>query len=362
MKKYFLYELRKSAPAIAFLTLAMTVWYLSQILFFAETSLNMFFANVVTVITFAGFVAALAPVKTFSYRTKKRSVDLFYALPLSHKKILAVKFLVGLVVIYLPYTVAFFIGSAATAATAHEANAAYCIPLYFASLIPIYIIYSISSFAFTRANKRNDGVLFIIFWFTAVPLVLQVLDRICGACGEPTTYFGSYIIDSGSYAPTSPLTIVTEYFGKLIFPSTGELYPVFEAQNEAVRLANLIAGLTVNSLLSIGATVGLFLLEKKTRAENAEQISESLFGYKTMIPLITACALALCISRYTALNVVVVVIIVLVASAICMTYRRTVKIGWKQLIILGISIAVGIITGGLLFLKKLKNRARANKL
>ena len=111
--------------------------------------------------------------------------------------------------------------------------------------------------------------------------------------------------------------------------------------------ANIIAGLTLNALLSIGATAGLFLLEKHTKAENAGQISDSLFGYKTMIPIYTVCCLSLCISGSTALNVVAVVMTILISTAITVIYKRTVKIGWKQAVAIAAPIVAGIALGAL---------------
>ncbi len=348
MKKYFLYEIKKSLPAAGYLTLSMTAWYLILILLFSITRLEDIFYNLVPLMFFAGAVAVLSPIKIFTYRTKKRSVDLYYSLPLSHRKILTVKFLTGLAVLYASYTVAFFIGMAASAIKTPELNAVYYIPLYFASLIPLYILYSVSAFAFTRAYKKTDGILFIVFWFAVIPVVLEVIDRIFYVYGFQPNYLLNCVINAQAYSPTYPLSFVTEYFGGLISNSFDKIWWYeFTPANQAVVTANIIAGLTLNALLSIGATAGLFLLEKHTKAENAGQISDSLFGYKTMIPIYTVCCLSLCISGSTALNVVAVVMTILISTAITVIYKRTVKIGWKQAVAIAAPIVAGIALGAL---------------
>ena len=52
MKKYFLYEIKKSLPAAGYLTLSMTAWYLILILLFSITRLEDIFYNLVPLMFF----------------------------------------------------------------------------------------------------------------------------------------------------------------------------------------------------------------------------------------------------------------------------------------------------------------------
>ena len=106
---------------------------------------------------------------------------------------------------------------------------------------------------------------------------------------------------------------------------------------EATELANVIAGFTVTSLSATGATAGLFLNEKRAKAENAGQISESYFGYRTMIPLYTVCLSAVCFSP------VLLALIIACAFFLTVAYKRTFRIGIKQTVVFSVSAAAGII-------------------
>ena len=342
MKKYFLYELKKNAYTIGVIALVMTLIYILPMMGMLGFSWLFGYREAGTFVwlisLLAGFLAAGVPMRVFAYRTKRRSVDLYYSLPLSHTKILAVKFLIGLIAVFAPYTASYWIGASLDTIASGNPYAVYYIPQFFASIIPIYIIYAISTFAFTRANSVRDGVLFVIFWAFVVALVMSVLEELTtrryysldGSYHE-YLYTVSYI-NSYRYLPFSPLDFVTAHFQRLIRGGGTMKYDF-----ETVSLVNLILGFTLTTLMAAGSTVGLFLLERRVKGENAGQISESPFGYKTMLPIYTVCLAGICDS------VILYIMIAVGAYLLTASYRRTLKIGTRQAIILAASLVAGII-------------------
>lgn len=171
MKKYLLYELKKNAFSICCVTVIISIIYIAPMLFQPY-----FFPNLGVISFFGGCLAILIPMQNFTYRMKKRSVDLYYSLPLSHTKILFVRFIFGIIELYFIYTVAYWLGALTVIAHfAEEIQAIYYVPQYFASILPLYFLYAISSFTFTRANAAGDGLAFTVLWFCVAPLVLFVL-------------------------------------------------------------------------------------------------------------------------------------------------------------------------------------------
>lgn len=340
MKKYFEYELKKSLFLIGCLTIIASAWYLVTLID-AESVLSL--ASLGIISSIGGLLAFGLPFYVFSYKMKKRSVDLFYALPLSHTKILVVKFLVGLIIVFIPYTVAYWLGLLVIAPRAGglNLNIVYFIPQFFASIIPIYLIYAISSFCYTRANRRRDGQALAVLWFFAVALVLLILMRLTAGAPiddevpEPISLARIYYILPNFFFPSSPLNHVTTVFQAMILGTYNPGY-------ETIVLVNMIVGYVFVTLWGAGSTVGIILLEKKSKAENIEQITESWFGYKTVIPVYTSCLVSLCVGiPYVSFILIILVLIgMYILSA---SYRRTVKIGWQQFAVLGGSVIAGII-------------------
>lgn len=257
---------------------------------------------------------------------KKRSVDLYYALPLTHTKILLVNFLVGIIELYFIYTVAYWLGAISVILNIKESiKPIYYIPQYFATLLPLYFIYAITSFIYTRANSAGDGFAFSILWFFAASLIMLFLVVILPS--EPAFLYPGY------YLPSAPLDAATTYFQYLIAgDSPGGPYTIFA-----------LPGFLYTALLAAGSTAGLFLTDKNTKAENAGQISDSWFGYKVMIPIYTVCLISMTI--YLGAVNFLTVLIIIAMFVLTATFKRSMKIGKTQSIIFIASVLAGIFIG-----------------
>lgn len=327
-KKYFVYELKKALFAIGSIALIMTAITVTRII----TDYYVFGYRIesgVDVSSFmGGLLAAVVPVWMFSYKMKKRSVDLFYSLPLKRSKILGVKYLLGLIALYAPYTTAFWLGALAAAIKypSYVFDGVYYIPTYFAALPALFCIFSLSSFVFTRAERVIDGVVFIVFWAFALFAVMSVLQKIFG-----------YAIAADMYMPTAPLNAVANYFIMRI-----EI-PGMYVRESIETTVNRAVGFSITGLIAIAASIFLFLTEKRSRAENIGGVSASPFGYKVMIPLLTVCTIAYLDIVDDIYEVLLVVIAASAAFMLSALYMHTFKIGKVQAIVLGGSVALGIL-------------------
>ena len=341
MKKYFAYELKKNAFVIGFLALICVIVYLTPILSTQADDLvisdaELWFSSVI-----GGVLATIVPVSMLSYKMKRRSVDLYYSLPLSHGGVLAVKYLVGLIALYVPYTLSYWLGAfvvmAKTASATFDFFPVYYLPHYFASLLPLFMMYAISAFAFTRANTNLDGIVFVIFWALAAFCVAQALQSPTFRT-EPVVINGLYeyqTVYPECFIYFFPLDFTTSRFQYLLTGDAITLMPAYTV--------NAALGIAFTSLLAIGSTAGIFLLEKGAKAENVEQISESPFGYRVMIPLFTASLLATLEINNDLEFCIFFVFIVIGAFAVTILYKRTIKIGKKQAIVYGCSVALGLL-------------------
>ncbi|MBQ1206682.1 MAG: hypothetical protein IIX67_05680 [Clostridia bacterium] len=223
-------------------------------------------------INFGPAVAALIclcfvmPVLSFYTFKSRRNLDTFNSLPLSRRKIAIAHYLSGLITVLIPTAIAFiaevFIIIGYGAFSLIDLG---WLCVYFAVLMVMgWLFYSMNAFVFNEANHIFDGVAFMIGWnfvfffayyFENLPelfedltmpwvYIMDILARIEGAI-ETTTY---------------PLDVMFQF-----------------ETTVAITLFWLVLGLLA---------VALFLWRcDKKKSENAGSVSDSLFGYRSLIPL-----------------------------------------------------------------------------
>lgn len=349
MRKYFVYELKKNAFAIGCLTLISLIVYLTPILSISGSNLIRNGSDLWLSSVIGGVLATLIPVWIFSYKMKQRSVDLYYSLPLSHGSILAVKFLIGLIALFIPYVLSYWLGAFIVISktsrytfSQYPFDTFYYLPHFFASLIPVFMMYAISAFMFTRANTVLDGILFVAFWAVVAYFIALVFV-------EPTmrhvpilteTGYQFQVVYPSCFIYCYPLDFVTWFYQAQMVDKQ-----IYFSTTDAV---NIGLGIAYTSLLAAGSTVGLFLLEKRQKAENAEQLSESPFGYRVMIPLYTVVLLSGLTIENELYFYVYFMLTAVGSFMLTALYKRTMKIGIRQTVIIVCSIALGLLVSFLI--------------
>lgn len=327
MKKYFLHELKRQFYPLIAITVVMILLHVTPLLISTSKSLETDYTHMGTLAAYVGLLAVGVPTALTQYKMKKRSTDLYYALPISHTKVLTARFLIGLILVYVPFTAAFWLGAFVVMARITDVvNAVWYIPMYFATLIPVYVIYSMTAFVYTRANRDFDGFMFILFWAFALTLVVTVLLSVFD---KGDIFICTYFL------PFRPLDISTSFFQHRLYGL--QWYAADGGEKVAMSL-----GFAITAALSAAATFGLFFTERRAKAENAGQLSESWFGYRVMLPLYTVCVLSLLDLKFWDTEIFLFIIFVTAAFFINVLYRRTFKIGKKQFIIFLVSVLAGI--------------------
>lgn len=214
-----------------------------------------------------GLLCTAVPAMQFSYRMKKRSVDLWYSLPVTRCALTFARTLSGLVLVLAPYTIAYWCGFTAIALKENLFHLEQYVYLFFASIPIAILLFGTNSFLFTRANTVGDGILFLVAWafLLAVPFA-YVSTYFYSAVPRAINNITNFI----SYAPLAWL-----FVGFDSAVRTGNAASI----HDAALLYSLWAA------LGIAAYVGLFRTAKSHPAENAGQISASWFGYRTFIPV-----------------------------------------------------------------------------
>lgn len=350
MKRYFLYQLKKNLLPLACLTLFCILVYVLPVAVqdFSYWNRNgdagiyyveLCYSNISVALA---IISVVIPISLFSYKMNRRSIDLHYALPVNRNKILAVNFFVGLILMYVSYSVAYWLGFIVVAVKVERLHLIYYLYLYLASIIPAFIPYAVTAFVFTRANTIVDGIISVALAFCLPAVLLATVESLIGSfdwypSGVSYDYFFAF----------SPLTVETNCIGRAIVK--GEVIKWFESGDYVGSVqqdVSALAGGVLWTILSALATAGLIVGEKNCKAENCGQISESIFCYKLQIPIYTVCAVAACMyGLMTDVIIVSVCAIAFGAFLLSVIYKRRIKLGWRYTLVLLACIVGGLLIG-----------------
>lgn len=278
-----------------------------------------------------GIFCAVIPMLMYSFKMNKRSVDAFYSLPLKKEKMYLVKTLVGLLLVLIPYTIAYWLGFLTVALRENYFHLFYYIPGYFGGLFFGICLYGICAFSFTRANRTVDGVVFMLaYTFIGFLIAAGGTQMYYSLSGRKSDLDLSHFLSFGglmSFGTNIDALIREGMPGGLELPSTVTwepttfLYPI---------------------LLAAAGYALLFLLLRLEKGENAEQNSDSWFGYRVMIPLYIVAFFS---SISYSLDMLPLYICLIAIGAIIMTivYTRKILFNWRYWLMIAASIAVGLI-------------------
>ena len=301
-------------------------------------------------------LCTVVPVMQFSYRMKQRSVDLWYSLPITRKQLVLVRTLAGLLLVFVPFTIAYWPGVAIVAMRCNELASSvrgfhfqyiHYLSCFAQMLLLGACLFGVNAFLFTRGNSMFDGIFFILGWAILVPLFVVVLNEDFafdfywqGASGRQTwvnsslffTYFFTY----------SPVAWTGAAFEKLI--TVGAFF-----DNEFHFMVTSILGV----LEGVAAYLALFLLADRDKSENVGQISSSRMGYKVLLPALEAGVIALIIMTvgwgwFDWNTVFYLVLVALCALAFYFAYRRSFRLKLSDILSVILALVAGVLLALLL--------------
>ncbi len=261
-----------------------------------------------------GIFATVIPMLETSCFKNRRNLDTLYFLPLKRVKLALAHYLSGFIQVFIIYSSCFFtsyIYLAILETKKDSYNLSWLLLYYLISLALGLVLYSIFIFLLSEANTVLDGVIISFLWVFAAMLIMSVAYD----------YFSSVnalnLIQQSGNIPSwgiiyAPITNITSVFADLVERLT---YTASRDYHTLVRyyIAWALAG--------IAAAAGYFHNMVRKGAENAEEITDSWFGYKVLIPVYGFCF----IKMNGDLNILTIVII---ASMIIgyMVYRKSFKL------------------------------------
>ena len=221
------------------------------------------------------FLCALAyifPVTEFSVFKKRLNLDCAYSLPISRRAMGAVHYLTGLIMMLVSFTLSYLLNFIMMLSRGSGwFNFAPMIAHYFLCLLLGTVMYSVMVFVFNQANTKGDGIWFIILYTFVLAIILTSVE---------TIFDNNNIIKQMEYSlPWGTVRALTGHYQYLVemdYPHRATFWQY--SYNIAWLVFWLVAG--------VASVVGFFLSFGKRRMERTEEISDSFFGYRVLIPVL----------------------------------------------------------------------------
>ena len=335
-KRYLGHRIKKSLlPTITFSLLALAVTS-----FYASISADAFMAavgymGIESLAAIVGIIASIIPMVELSAFKSKRNLDTLFFSPISRKSLALAHYLSGLLQMFTIYTVA-FIGHWVSLLEYSRYFRLEYMPLYYVLLLILgVVIYSVFMFLFGEANSNIDGVICSLLWIFALYVAMSALAYPIRVFALKYVYIGhdgryfQFTRQLSNFAdwflPYTPLNNLTVIFQSVMqgwknFNGQELYFPTFaEAVGRYFPHWYMFFPWVAAGAASVW---GYFRTFTRKGAEKAEDISDSPFCYKTLIPLYGA-SLVIITSESDIVMLFLTVAAMYIGYAI---YRRTFKI------------------------------------
>ena len=238
-------------------------------------------------VTVMMIMAAVAPGWMFCIFKKKRNLDCFYSLPISRRTLGMIQYGLGLIAVFLPFILTYAQAILANMAGGYFENLAHVYILYhfLLSILAGFVMYTLSAFVFNLANTSSDGYIFM-FAYQAVPaFIISCIQNMIYSYYRANDQFP---FDSVIYQNLSP-DYGSNYlfFGGNLSDLARKVEKKYPDPYYDVNFSDDYIWLWIIIWAIVGALslYGCYRIFADKRAESAEEVSETLFGYKTLIPV-----------------------------------------------------------------------------
>lgn len=343
MKTAFLHELKRILLPLCVFTVIATALFLAFVLATPRVVVRSYMDETGQILTgelpgdtlvyvpscILGILCYLVPAMQYSYRMNRRSVDLWYSLPIHREKLLLVRTLGGFLLVFVPYIVSYALGVSIIGSSYNLFEMSYYAGLFFASLLAGLLLYGLNAFLFTRANKLGDGIAFMLLGTFLLTAPQSLIMRFINATSEWRVTVNA-VLAPLNFMGFGALAQLSLSFHSMIIGGVG---------NRHAWIAY-----TLSAFLGCASWFGLFYTARSHRAESAEQISDSWFGYRVQIPVylffFTASIDASSVWDPGSLFLVALIYLVLGAAAY-FVYRRSFRLRLREIVPLLASFLAG---------------------
>ena len=218
-------------------------------------------------------LSALTPIVQLSLFKRRRNLDNLFSLPLSRKKMLAVHWGTGLLINTVIFGLCMLITALRIAKKSLFFDVFYLFPAFLLGVVWGGLLYAFFAFLFYEGNTTADGTVFVFLYCWIQLPVGGVLEELLPKAQEIGTFVQRL-------CPFYPMVNLFDYYSFLVERNDSSAY--------RIHLSEVTSSISL-LILGIAAAVGFFLFSSRKRVEKTEEISESFFGYRVLLPLLCVC-------------------------------------------------------------------------
>ena len=264
--------------------------------------------------------AMIAAVLAFARFKRRINLDMLLSLPVSKGALRTAHYLYGLINTLLPVTVGYICNMAVLAVRVELTGEQIGLLLLYYAFVAVYstIFYTVFVFVFNEANTVFDGCAFILLWYNVFYFV---------GYSRAKDSINAHLLSPEYYAER-----ITRYFENAI---NGVWKPFAEFFGRWRPIA-------VTSLwVAIGVLAAVLLVIRfgKRQYERAGEVSNSIFGYNTLIPIyaLAGSVYGYSTSPYNSMGTPLEILQwFLTASLLYVIFRRGIKLKVTDYTVLGV--------------------------
>lgn len=327
-KRYFVYQLKQSVLRTLVFTVLATMICISITNGYISPPNDIHKSTGIEMLaTFLGIFCCLVPMLELAGLKNRRNLDTLYFFPIKRERMALSHYLSGACQVFVIYTVS-FAAVWLTLAIKTSCFRLSFMPLYYiCSLLAGAVLYSIVCFIFSEGNSVADGVVFVALWFFAVYIVsFMIRAYVLRAFLVDTRFWNDTASISGWWPLYAPLNNLTVIFQALIETNQQSL-PYDYTSTYAEQYLSQGYMFAVWAILGLAAAFGFFARFKNRSAHAAGEISNSIFGYKLLIPLYGYSLLLM----YNDLDIMTILIFAMMLIGF-FVYRRGFKIKKRDIV------------------------------
>ena len=255
-------------------------------------------------VVFMCFLIYILPVMEFSFFKKRINLDCAYSLPISRKSMGAVHYLTGLSILWITFTSSYLVNFILLLSRGSGwFNFTPMIAHYFICFLLGWAIYSIMVFVFNEGNTKGDGIWFMILYTFVFLFVTSTIIE--------TTSINVYT-NALYFIPWGLFDTINSSYQSLVEIKTMDKIPFLTSVDCLYCYVFWIA-------LGIASTFGFFFSFGKRRMEKTEEVSNSYFGFRTLIPIYAISLMLLLHVKDSIIAWIIIEILALIGYTI---YRR----------------------------------------
>ncbi len=266
-KKYFIYELKKIMVPTAILASLLFLIHLFNLMITGSDPLE------VTLDVSTPIIMIVLVIYQFSFMMNRRTTDLYYSLPRSRSELYLTRLLTGIISFVILILLSIFFLFLRNEFVLVSISSFFIKQLLF---IMISVgIFCYTAFIYTRANNMIDGIAFIILHIVALPILMMIIYQL-----YPTLEFTLFLNNQGRAIELNMLMLMIDYASHLDHLPLTYIGTI----NQYKILYTFL--LSLYPLLGFGSIIYIILKENNRKVELASDISESLLGYKILLPMV----------------------------------------------------------------------------